>query len=496
MSIKKFLVCTSFVFAAEVPIFADELERPEPRKDLPFPISESKHVLKKDLAKKKEGWFPTGLPLINSDPNTGIGYGLRVYMFNNGKKDNPLFEYTPYRVRFFAQYFNTTKNAQYHWVSLDVPYIADTQWRIRADFIMDFNPNTLYFGVGESSLKNLSYLEKNQPGGPYRSNSTFADQERNFTYWRPGGPGDPVELAGRDYSGFPQQPGFVVTDRMYNRYNIEIPQLNLSTERSFLGGTVRLVAGARLSKARVQTFDGKWVHAVDPTYGDFDLKAPNAKTRLTEDAEAGKILGFNGGFVNNLRIGMVYDTRDFEPDPNQGIFAEATYERSTKGIGSDFNYQKYFTQARFFYSPFPKVFEKLVLAGRFAFGVTDGDAPFFEYRNLWGTEGLITGLGGLRTLRGYKQDRFVGRAMGWGNIEVRWKFAETTAGSQHFAFNLVPFMDFGRVWDDEHKAGLKDYKYSKGLGLRVAWNQSTIIMMDYAASKEDKQLFINFSHAF
>ncbi|WP_029781494.1 BamA/TamA family outer membrane protein, partial [Leptospira interrogans] len=103
---------------------------------------------------------------------------------------------------------------------------------------------------------------------------------------------------------------------------------------------------------------------------------------------------------------------------------------------------------------------------------------------------------GLRTLRGYKQDRFVGRAMGFGTLELRWKFWSFSVGGEYFALNLVPFWDFGRVWNDEHKAGLTDYKYSQGLGLRIAWNQATIIMMDYAVSREDKQLFVNFSHAF
>ncbi len=200
--------------------------------------------------------------------------------------------------------------------------------------------------------------------------------------------------------------------------------------------------------------------------------------------------------MNSVRVGIVYDTRDYEPDPNSGVFLEATYEKNSKAMGSNFDFQKYFVQGKFFWSPFPKIFDKLVIANRFAMGLTDGDTPFFEYRNLWGTEGMMGGLGGLRTLRGFKQDRFVGRTMGWGNSEVRWKFAETKIGSEYFVFNLVPFMDYGRVWDDEHKIGWKGYKYSRGIGLRIAWNQATIIMIDYAKSREDEQTFVNFSHVF
>ncbi|WP_406600665.1 Omp85 family outer membrane protein [Leptospira sanjuanensis] len=499
-----FLLCLGCALISFFEVSAQEnfsgCDKPEERKDLPFKIDRVKQMCKKDLDNKKEGWYPTGLPLINSDPNEGIGYGVRAYAYNNGKKSDPFFEYTPYRLRFFAQYFNTTKNAQYHQLSLDMPYVANTQWRLRADALLTITPTTLYFGVGESTLKPLTYQERNQPGAPQVTNAQYGSQESTFMYQRPGGPGDPVELGGRTYSGIPAGPAFNVTDRMYNRYTIQTPQLNFSTERSFFHGTVRLVAGFRLSNNIVQANDGKFVKSIDPIFDGTPLsnsgEVPNAKTRLTEDAESGKILGYHGGFVNTAKVGLVYDTRDFEPDPNSGVFLEATYEKATKTIGSNFDFQKYFGHAKFFYSPFPKTFEKLVLASRFGFGISDGDVPFFEYRNLWGTESTVSGLGGLRTLRGYKQDRFVGRAMGFGTVEVRWKFYDFSVGGEYFALNLVPFWDFGRVWNDEHKAGLLDYKYSHGLGLRIAWNQATIIMIDYAVSREDKQLFVNFSHVF
>ncbi|MBE8355767.1 peptide-binding protein, partial [Leptospira interrogans serovar Pomona] len=81
--------------------FMDDVSR-KPRTDLPFQISEMRRLRPEDICKKKEGWFPTGLPLLNSDPNVGVGYGVRVFLINNGKKTDPFFEYTPYRFRMFA----------------------------------------------------------------------------------------------------------------------------------------------------------------------------------------------------------------------------------------------------------------------------------------------------------------------------------------------------------------------------------------------------------
>ena len=38
---------------------------------------------------------------------------------------------------------------------------------------------------------------------------------------------------------------------------------------------------------------------------------------------AGLITGIGEGLNNTILVGIAYDTRDFEPDPNNGIFAEA-----------------------------------------------------------------------------------------------------------------------------------------------------------------------------
>ncbi|MCC5813964.1 MAG: BamA/TamA family outer membrane protein [Leptospira sp.] len=480
------LFLTGTLLAQTIEDEEEEDNRP-PRPDLPFEIKKSKRLTERDEKNKKEGGYFTGLPLLNSDPNVGIGYGARVLYFENGTREDPFFEYTPYRYRIFAQYFNTTRQAPYHWLSLDAPYIFDTQWRVRGDLIYSRNPNLLYFGIGEETLKPLRYRDRNDPRQPIVRNATFNDYEKALAYRRPGGAGE------ADF----------VTDRMYNRYDNQNPNIQLSAERSFFGGTVRLVGGTRLSRQIIRTNDGRTFQAKDPFFGEtdfsfanIDVDTPNGRTKVTEDAEAGKIIGLEGGYVNTLRAGIVYDTRDFEPDPNSGWFLEATHEKSTKAIGSNYEFNRNHASARFFVSPFKRTFEKLVIAGRAAAVQTNGDAPFFEYNSFWGTETGQAGLGGRTTLRGFKQDRFIGPAMAYANLEVRWKFASIDAGSQHFDFQLVPFYDAGRVWDETRTMNLKDYKHSRGIGLRIPWNQATIIYIDYGVSDEDRQVFVNFNHIF
>lgn len=144
------------------------------------------------------------------------------------------------------------------------------------------------------------------------------------------------------------------------------------------------------------------------------------------------------------------------------MFLEYTHERSTKAIGSTSEFNKNLVSGRIFISPVqwftskpPEILEKFVLAARGTMIQTNGDAPFYEYRNMWGTETNQSGLGGRTTIRGYKQDRFVGQTMAFANFEIRWKFAEAEFGGQHFDFQLVPFYDVGRVWDRTEDANLK-----------------------------------------
>jgi len=67
-----------------------------------------------DVAKKKEGWYPTGLPLLNYDSDNGFGYGVRAYLYNNGTRDEEYFAYAPYKMQLYAQFYQTTNGYQYH----------------------------------------------------------------------------------------------------------------------------------------------------------------------------------------------------------------------------------------------------------------------------------------------------------------------------------------------------------------------------------------------
>jgi outer membrane protein assembly factor BamA len=446
---------------------------------LPFAIADEKRLSDEDLADKKEGAFVTGIPDLSFDPLNGFGLGAEGYLTFNGKRDDPFFAYTPYRRRIEVAAFVTTKLTREFRVALDEPYLLDTKWRLRAEAAYEVNPNQLYFGTTERTLQNLGSLLP--ASSPYadRSVGSYDAYTRRLATIRPGGPGEAA----------------LVADNLYDYYTKDEKILNVSLEHAYFDGRVRAVGGFEVAFLNIGHDDGKRAEATDAATG-ASMKVANGRTRLTEDQQAGRIHGASGGLVTILQSGLVYDTRDLEPDPSRGIFAEATNELSTSWLGSAFTFDKLFLHAKFYYSLFPKTFSKLVLAGRIGAGNTFGAAPFFEFADQWSTEGSIEGLGGFHSLRGYKQSRFMGRTMAFANIELRYRFAQAKVLGHTFGFMLLPFFDVGGVWDKPSRVNVANLRYSEGAGLRLAWNQSTIVAFDYAFSEEDHQFFLELNHAF
>lgn len=396
--------------------------------------------------RKVEGGFLDALPLLGFDTNTGFGLGLGGHYTLTASRTNPLFAYTPYRHRFFAQTYFTTGGFQDHFLNYDGFYVGDSPFRIRA--VLEFERNTAanYFGTGTSTLADLSYGGKSYP-----------------TY------DAAVSAAGSHYYHF-----------TYNR-----PEGQVVVERAFWGGRVRALYGVNVKYESIARYDTP--------------SAPGPTTKLGADCAAGLVTGCNGGWDNTLRAGIALDTRDFDPDPNSGVFVDSTGHWSAKGFGSLANYLRWTTAARVYVSPFPKLAD-VVLAGRLLYSIQSAGVPFFSMNTLamaGGTDDVTDqeGLGGERTLRGYRQDRFIGPVAADANAEVRWTFAKFPLLSQHFSVAIAPFVDTGRVFD---RVGLSlyDWKVAGGAGLRVGWNQSTIVMFDFGASREDTGFYIDFGMPF
>lgn len=450
-----------------------------PPSKLSFDLHKDREMSESKAKDKKEGSYITTLPLFSSDPVRGQGLGVLFNYYENGDKNEPLFKFQPYKYMISASIFQTTNQAQHHFIEYEVPYIWDSPYRIRADVYYDRVDNTPYFGIGSHTLRALSYQDRSWKNRGNVQNARFDDYEDNLHSIRP--------------SSDLREPDFV-TDVSYHEYDFETIGSSFGIDRTFWGA-FRLAFDQEISKNIIRTYDNAWYKGKLLGTSN-EVKVPSGRSLVSKESEQGKINGLQGGHINYSRIGLMYDTRDYEPNPSKGFVVEVNHSIASKYNISDYEFNKTFAQLMLFHMPFPNFFEELVFAGRAAAHYSRGDVPFFEYRDIWSIDGGQEGLGGVRTLRGYRQNRFVAPVMGWANLEIRWQFATIRTKENMFTFSLVPFYDVGKVWDRPKDMDLMGYAHSFGLGLRSIWNQATVIIFDYAVSREDRQFFIDFGHVF
>jgi hypothetical protein len=418
-----------------------------------------------ELANKKDGGYVTGLPLFAYSTDIGLGLGARVYYFWDGHRDDPRFADTPYLYRMFLQAFASTGGIQFHWLDFDAPKIFDSPYRVRSQLIYGRDTNSNYFGLGSRALPPLRF-----PGAD-KGYGSYADYTRDQQQ---------IDAGGETFA-------------KYDQYDLLRALGIVSVERLFLDDHIRVLGGLGVSYARIRDYTGKQVDAVDGA--GHDAKATEAQTRLSTDCAAGLLVGCGGGRDNYLRLGISYDTRDYEPDPNTGTFIDLAIDAGTVALGSQFDYVRVLVAARGYWSPVPEAAD-LVLAGRVLVqGETNG-APFFSMDTLPFTEDPRSGLGGHRTLRGFRQDRFVGSVMSAINAEVRWTFAHLTIKGQRFGFIAVPFFDVGRPFDSLGDLTVRHWQPAYGGALRIPWNLATVVTIDYGRSSEDTGFYINFNHIF
>lgn len=229
--------------------------------------------------------------------------------------------------------------------------------------MVEDNPINNYFGVGEDSLGKLNF-----PGFPGNFD-TYAEYKDASTRRR---------LDGKTYA-------------KYNNYAATEYRFEAAVERDLFGGLLRPLVGLKVGYVDVDDYSFERVSA----RGGTGLQRP---TKLFEDCLRGVVTGCNGGWGNYLKLGLSYDSRDFEPDPSQGILSQATAEISTKLLGSQFEYQRLTFSTKLYYSLFPEI-TRLVFASRITYSMQFGDVPVFSLPYYAFNTRDRKGLGGLDTFR-------------------------------------------------------------------------------------------------
>jgi outer membrane protein assembly factor BamA len=228
----------------------------------------------------------------------------------------------------------------------------------------------------------------------------------------------------------------------------------------------------------------------------------------------------DGGLTSALRLGLMYDTRDFEAAPSRGIWAEGNITLAPGFLGTTHSYYRYMLAFRHYV---PIVKDDLVLAYRLNYQGSIGNyLPYYimpVFSNI-GKEYDRDGIGGYRTVRGIMRDRIQGLDVGFLNAELRWKFTRFHLWNQNIYLGINAFLDGGIVtqkYDNSYRgadnpAMKQDYeKYinpalsdkfhaAAGGGFRIIINQNFIIAIDYAKPFDKRDgngsLYVNTGYLF
>lgn len=406
----------------------------------------------KESKETKTGWNFGALPTITYNSDLGLQYGglINLYDYGDGKV------YPTYYHSIYAEVSHFTKGSGIYRLFYDSKYLI---------------PNIRFTG-------DISYLP-DEALDFYGFNGYKAVYKKEWE--------DDTDTENYKTRMFYKQKRNIFRTKLDFQGKTGVKNLNWAAGINLMNFEAGTVDIAKLNK------------------GKSDSEAlPDTNTLYDNYIEWGVISAkeAKGGFFTSLKAGVVYDTRDNEPNPMKGIWSEAVVFQS---FNKDFTFTKFSAAHRQY---FTLIKNNLSFAYRIGFqGIIAGDAPYYMLPYMvytYSASSSTDGLGGSKTVRGIVRNRVVGKSVGYGNLELRWKFTHFNFINQNFYLALSPFVDFGKVLV-EHKFSIDETKVAAnedlnnyfikdkdklhltyGTGLHIAMNQNFIIAVD-AGFPFDKQ---------
>jgi len=414
--------------------------------------AQDKEESKKDTV--KTGFNLSGVPAVAYDSDIGFLYGiiLNLYHYGDGTR------YPRYNHSIYMEWSNTTKGSM--------------------KSILRYDSDQLIRGVRTSA--EISYKTE-QALDFYGFNGYKVLYDRNFT----------DDTHGEYLS------------RMYYKMDRKILLLRADFTGDVIGNKLKWFAGFEFQNMAMDTVNTTKLN-----------EGKSAEKSLPVDVEGGLFGNYannwgiipsdqiNGGSQTLLKAGLIYDTRDNEPNPMKGIWSEAQLLWAPSFLGNtSLSYGKLVLTHRQYFTLIP---EDLNLVYRVSYQAKlGGEMPYYMLPWVYNSPPNFTrdGLGGNKTLRGILRNRVVGEDYFYANIEMRWKFLYFKLLNQNFYLALSGFMDAGKV-TGEYQVDISgvpvEYRHffpderetlhpSAGGGLHIAWNRNFIVAVDYgrALNKRD-----------
>ncbi|MDR1226540.1 MAG: outer membrane protein assembly factor [Prevotellaceae bacterium] len=275
----------------------------------------------------------------------------------------------------------------------------------------------------------------------------------------------------------------------------------------------------------------RWAAGLD--FYNFDIGAVDKKKLdLPEDSTAYEYYASYGGLPRDevkggshiyLKGGLVYDTRNFEPNPMKGMCTELLFLFSPDIEGRNNTHAKITLVHRQYFTILP---QNLSFAYRIGYqGTLFGHTPWYLQQNinvLMLRKTLSEGLGSSSTMRGSVRNRIVGDGVIFANAELRWKFLHFKLIKQNWYLSTNPFVDMGMIVQPYRESEMEQmhedintYSVARpklittdkeaphvcvGAGFQLVMNQNFIISADFgkALDKRDGNtgLYIGLNYLF
>jgi outer membrane protein assembly factor BamA len=421
--------------------------------------------------KVKTGWkFGGALPTITYDSDLGFQYGALAEFFNYGDGS----KYPDYLDHTYTEISRYTKGSGiYRFMYESNHLIPKVEWIFDLSYLPDRAYN--FFGFnGYESVYNKDWTDDglpSQPDGPYKTRMFYNIERNQFRFKN-------------DFQG-----------------KLAGDHIKWSAGFAFQDFTVDTVNTPKLNKGKSETLPSNIsMPGLFERYKTLDI--------IRSDS--------TGGWVNTLKAGITWDSRDNKPNPMKGIWTEIGVEVAPKFMGNDWSFSRFYIIHRQY---FTLIKNDLSFAYRVSYQTRlSGDVPFF-YESQVITSRLTgatsEGLGGSKTLRGVLRNRVIGDGYVMGNFELRWKPVYFSLFKQDCYLGLNAFYDMGKVtesykmpddlkpkfeatypleeFSDYFNPGGEKLHQSAGISIIAVMNQNFVIAIDTGKAFDKQDGNIGFS---
>jgi outer membrane protein assembly factor BamA len=404
----------------------------------------------------KTGFSLGGVPVVAYDSDIGFQYGalVNLYWYGDGSR------YPKYDHSVYLEWSRTTKGKGINQITYDTDrLIPGVRSFFEASYLTEIALDFYGFN-GYQAVYDMDYESSNDPEG--------------------------------------------LANRLYYRHARQLLRIKGDFQGQIIGQKLRWLAGIAYFGTNIDSVD------VD------DLNEGKKDDLLSHNSLYGNYVDWGmipedqatGGRHTLLKAGLVYDTRDNEPNPFRGIWTELQLHYAPSFLSNtDYSYSRIILTHRQYFTLIP---EWMNFAYRISYqGKLTGEMPFYMLPYIFNTAPVLTrdGIGGSKTVRGVRRNRIAGDGFAFVNVELRGKILRTTVLNQNLYIALSAFMDAGMV-TQKHKfdaSGVPDQlpdglpekiidldvketpHFGFGAGVHIALNHNFIVAVDYgfAAKKED-----------